>query len=130
MNLRKYCSKFIKRRKRNKKLLKQSSPPLSPKNRNKDKDRKKFEKPKLIKMRTLHTTNTLALNTFVFGNKDKNNNLKKLFSYEDKNQNLNIHFNTKIFGKENHFEKKESNSSNEKKFYKFGSAFSFFVGLL
>ena len=121
MNLRKYCSKFIKRRKRNKKLLKQSSPPLSPKNRNKDKDRKKFEKPKLIKMRTLHSTNTLALNTFVFGNKDKDNNLKKLYSYEDKNQNLNIHFNTKIFGKENHFEKKESNSSNEKKFYKFGS---------
>jgi len=72
-------------------------------------------------MRTLHSTNTLALNTFVFGNKDKDNNLKKLYSYEDKNQNLNIHFNTKIFGKENHFEKKESNSSNEKKFYKFGS---------
>ena len=50
-----------------------------------------------IKMRTLHSTNTLALNTFVFGNKDKDNNLKKLYSYEDKNQNLNIHFNTKIF---------------------------------
>ena len=108
MNIRKYCSKFIKRRKRNKKLLKQSSPPLSPKNRNKDKDRKKFEKPKFIKMKTLHNTNTLALNTFVFGNKDKNNNLKKLFSYEDKNQNLNIHFNTKIFGKENHLDKKKS----------------------
>jgi len=44
MNIRKYCSKFIKRRKRNKKLLKQSSPPLSPKNRNKDKDRKKIRK--------------------------------------------------------------------------------------
>lgn len=115
IKLRNYCHRIIGKRKKNKKSLK-SRQDLSQRKYNQTKG---FEKPRLIRKKTLHNFTNFFISSVLLGSKEKNDGHEKIASKEKKN--LKTRYNPKVKIVENNNKKKNSNDKNFNKLKSFNN---------